>query len=74
MKIFPLLILGSAVLLGGCASPDGAQSASADSGSSYVGLGSNIPRKNSKPSDAQTADLQQLENARIQNNATINSR
>lgn len=73
MKIFSLLILGSAVLLGGCASPDGMKSASEDNGSSYVGLGSNIPRKNSKPAESQTADLQQLENARTMNNGTIGS-
>lgn len=68
MKIFPAMVLASAVLLGGCASSDSLNSAAADSGGSYVSLGSNIPKKNRQPADGQTADLQQLENARIQNN------
>lgn len=71
MKIFSLLMVVTAALLGGCASTDNAQSA-ADSGSSYVALGSNIPKKNGKPADGQTADLRQLENARIQNGGVMN--
>lgn len=72
MKFVSMLVMGSAVLLGGFASPDGANSAVADSGSSYVSLGSNIPKKNKQPGDGQAADLQQLENARIQNNGALN--
>jgi hypothetical protein len=74
MKIIPLLMLGSAVLLGGCASTGTQSAAATDGGSSYVALGSNIPKKNGAPPASQTADLQQLENARTMGNATINSR
>jgi len=72
MKIFPLLMLASAILLGGCATPDNASQASADSGTRYVSLGSNIPKKNAQPADAQKVDLQQLENARAMNSSAIN--
>ncbi len=71
MKIFSLLMVVTAALLGGCASTDNAQS-TAEGGSSYVSLGSNIPKKNGKPADGQAADLQQLENARIQNGGVMN--
>lgn len=72
MKIFPLLMLGSVTLLGGCASTGNTSVASADSGTAYVALGSNIPKKNNKPADSQNVDLQQVENARTMNSGTNN--
>lgn len=75
MKQTALIILGSAILLAGCASTDNSvKSASASEGDTYVALGSNIPKKGSKRADgpAKTVDLQQLENDRTINNGTIN--
>lgn len=76
MKCLPLLMLGSAILLGGCASDFSAPQKSAAAGGggeeSYVSLGSNIPKKGAKRSaDQSAADLQQLENARAMGNANM---
>lgn len=71
MKLLPLIILGSAMMIGGCASTattDGDKIASAGE-ESYTPLGSIIPKKGPKGvGDNKSADLQQLENARIMNN------
>ena len=75
MKFLPLLVIGSAMMVGGCASPDsGAKTAAAaPDGESYVALGSNIPRKGPRRAEDKTMDMQQMENDRIINNGTINS-
>lgn len=73
MKCLSLLVLGGAVLLGGCTSTGNAdRAAAAAGGDTYVALGSNIPKKNARRGEEKTVDLQQLENERIMNNATIN--
>jgi hypothetical protein len=73
MKFLSLLILGSAVLAGGCASPtDSAKIAEVSGGESYVSLGSNIPKKGARRAEDKTLDLQKLENDRTMNNGTIN--
>jgi len=67
MKCLPLLILGSAMLVGGCASTDtGATPAVAAGEESYVVLGSNIPKKGKKSAEG-NVNLQQLENDRQMN-------
>lgn len=74
MKFLPLLILGSAILLGGCASTEnGAKTAAVADGDSYVALGSNIPKKGSKRAEDKTVNLQQLENDRVMNNGVTNN-
>lgn len=74
MKLMTLLVVAGAITLGGCASTENgsAQTAAAKGEESYVSLGSNIPRKGARRKEDQNADLQQLENARIQNNGAIN--
>jgi hypothetical protein len=73
MKFLPLLMLGSAMLLGGCASTEnGAKPAAVNGEESYVALGSNIPRKGARRPEDQGIDLQQLDNARTTNNGVTN--
>lgn len=73
MKFITLLVVAAACTLGGCASTDNAQKAPVAAGEeSYIALGSNIPRKGTRNKGDQNADMQQLENARIQNNGAIN--
>jgi hypothetical protein len=73
MKFLPLLTLGSAILLGGCASTDNGEKPAAVRGEeSYVPLGSNIPKKGPRRTEDQTADMQKLENDRIMNNGVAN--
>lgn len=72
MKFITLLVVAGAITIGGCASTDnGKPTAAAKGEESYVSLGSNIPKKGRR-SPEQGADLQQMENARIQNNGAIN--
>jgi hypothetical protein len=75
MKFLSLLLIGSAMIVGGCASQDsGSKTAPvASDGESYVALGSNIPRKGPRRAEDKTMDMQQMENDRIINNGTINS-
>lgn len=71
MKFLPVFMLGTAILLSGCASDFSApRAADAKPEESYVGLGSNIPRKG-KRSDMAGVDLQQLENARTMGSANL---
>jgi hypothetical protein len=73
MKFLPLFALGSAILMGGCASTENAsQTAAAPAGDSYVALGSIIPKKNGKRTEDQTVNMQQLENDRVMNNGVMN--
>ena len=73
MKFLPLLMLGSAVLLGGCASTENNTKSTTVADSGYVGLGSNIPKKGGQRSSEDKAlDLQQLENQRTMNNGVNN--
>jgi hypothetical protein len=70
MKVFPLIVAGCAILLGGCASqPTGERIASADE-QSYVPLGTSIPKRGPKSAEDKTLNLQQLENDRNMNNGT----
>jgi hypothetical protein len=74
MKSLTIVFIAGLMALGGCASMnDGVKSASAQDEESYIPLGSSIPKKGKRSSQDQTVDLQQLENARTMNNATINS-
>lgn len=75
MKFLPLLVIGSALIIGGCASPESGTktAAAASDGESYVALGSNIPKKGARRAEDKTMNLQQMENDRIINNGTINS-
>jgi hypothetical protein len=75
MKFLPLLVIGSALIIGGCASPEnGARTAAAASdGESYIPLGSSIPKKGPRRTEDKTMDMQRMENDRITNNGTINS-
>lgn len=74
MKFLPVLILANATLLGGCASNVTApQTAASKAEESYVALGSNIPRKG-KRSDLAGVNLQELDNARTMNGASLGGR
>lgn len=81
MKFLPSLVIGSALIFGGCASPESgtktvtatSAAAAASDGESYVALGSNIPKKGARRAEDKTMNLQQMENDRIINNGTINS-
>ena len=83
MKFLPSLVICSALIIGGCASPESrtktvtatsaAAAAAASDGESYVALGSNIPKKGARRAEDKTMNLQQMENDRIINNGTINS-
>lgn len=68
MKCMTLVLFASLAVMGGCVTnPNGAKTASATSADiddTYVPLGSAIGRKG-KTNPDQTADLQQLENARL---------
>lgn len=73
MKFLYLLVLGSVVLLGGCASAGhGDQAATGTDRETYVSLGSSIPKKKGSQDEGRKIDLQQLENERMMNSATIN--
>ncbi|KAB8042246.1 hypothetical protein [Janthinobacterium aquaticum] len=73
MKLISVLVMGSVVLLAGCASSvNGEQTASKADRETYISLGSNIPKKKSSQSESRNVDLQQLENERTTNSATIN--
>lgn len=73
MKLISVLVMGSVVLLGGCASSvDGEQVAKRADRETYISLGSNIPKKKGGQAESKNVDLQQLENERATNSATIN--
>ena len=72
MKFLSLVVLGSAILLGGCASTGTSEKTAAVAEESYVTLGSSIPKKNGKRAEEKTIDLQQLENERTMNNGVVN--
>jgi hypothetical protein len=81
MKRFALFVpvvtaaLAAAALLSGCSADPQRQGQSTASESSYTSVGSYIPRKKSAgagPDNVANADLQALENARINGNGTLN--
>ena len=72
MKVLAMLVIGSAVLLGGCASTDNSTQPAVSSDDSYVALGSAIPKKKSQQTEENKVNLQQLENDRVMNNGTNN--
>lgn len=74
MKLLSLLIVASAVMLGGCAStPAGEKVAGAPAESTYTPLGSLIAKKSSTRNDNQKVDMQSLDNARAMENGVNNS-
>ena len=72
MKLLPLVVVGCAIVLGGCASQQGDGRIAASYEPSYTPLGTSIPKKGTRRSEDKTTDLQQLENARVMNNGTNN--
>ena len=73
MKFFPLFILASAVVLGGCSTtPQTSGQTASAADESYVPLGSAIPRKRSATAEDKTVNLQQLQNERDMNGGMNN--
>ena len=73
MKLISLLVIGSVALIAGCASSgNGEQVARNADVETYISLGSNIPKKKGRQAESRNVDLQQLENERTTNSATIN--
>jgi hypothetical protein len=74
MKLLPLLIVASAVMLGGCAStPEGQKVAGAPAESTYTPLGSLIAKKSSTRNDNQNVDMQSFNNTRTMESGVNNS-
>jgi hypothetical protein len=68
-------VLACAAMTSGCSADPQQQGRSTASDSSYTSVGSYIPRKKSAgagPDNVANADMQALENARINGNGTLN--
>jgi len=74
MKFLTLVILTSAVALGGCASTgDSTKTASTSNEQTYTPLGSLIAKKGPSRGENSNMDMQSFENNRTMNNSVNNS-
>jgi hypothetical protein len=73
-EILTMIVLASAVALGGCAAPDdGKNIANAPKEQTYTPLGSLIAKKGPTRGETGNVDLQSFDNNRTMNNSVNNS-